>query len=54
MAVAYFWIHWGGGDIWWWQNGGEMVILFSFIWLLFAAWGPGPASVDEWLARRKP
>ena len=54
MAVAYFWIHYGGsGQIWWWQNGGEMVLLFSFIWLLFAAWGPGPASVDEWLASRK-
>ena len=54
MAVAYFWIHWGGGEnIWWWQNGGEMVMLFSFIWLLFAAWGPGPASVDQWLAQRK-
>jgi len=27
-------------------------MLFSFIWLLFAAWGPGPASVDGMLARR--
>ena len=54
MAVAYFWIHTGGsGKMWWWQNGGEMVMLFSFIWLLFAAWGPGPASVDQWLAQRK-
>jgi len=53
MAVAYFWIHWGGSEnIFWWQNGGEMVMLFSFIWLLFAAWGPGAVSVDQWLARR--
>jgi putative oxidoreductase len=54
MAVAYFWIHvGGGGQIWWWQNHGEMVILFCFIWLAFAAWGAGPFSLDAWLARRR-
>ena len=43
MAVAYFWIHTGGsGSIWWWENHGEVVMLFSFIWLLFAAWERGP------------
>jgi putative oxidoreductase len=53
MAVAYFWIHWGGsGKMFWWQNHGELVMLYSFIWLLFAAWGPGPFSVDAWLKRR--
>ncbi len=54
MAVAYFWIHSGGsGKMWWWENRGEMVLLYSFIWLLFAAWGAGPASVDS-LRRRPP
>lgn len=47
MAVAYFWIHAGNsGSIWWWQNRGETVMLYSFIFLLFAAWGAGPYSVD--------
>jgi putative oxidoreductase len=55
MAVAYFWIHVGGsGQIFWWQNGGELVMLFAFIWLVYAVWGAGPFSVDAWLARRKP
>ncbi|MEO8480165.1 MAG: DoxX family protein [Gemmatimonadota bacterium] len=52
MAVAYFWIHsMGSESTWWWQNRGELVMLFCFIWLLFAAWGAGPYSVDAWLAR---
>src|ERR1041384_2860357 len=47
MAVAYFWMHWGGsGQMWWWQNHGELVLLYSFIWLLYAAWGAGPYSLD--------
>jgi len=47
MAVAYFWVHWGGsGQMWWWQNHGELVLLYSFIWLLYAAWGGGPYSLD--------
>ena len=53
MAVAYFWIHFGGGQLWWWQNHGEMVMLYAFVWLVFAAWGAGPLSVDGWLADRK-
>jgi putative oxidoreductase len=53
MAVAYFWIHWGGsGQMFWWQNHGELVMLYSFIWLLFAAWGAGPFSLDAWLKQR--
>jgi len=53
MAVAYFWMHaGGGGQIWWWQNHGEIVMLYSFIWLVFAAWGAGPASVDGLLSRK--
>lgn len=48
MAVAYFWIHTGGDlNIWWWNNGGETAMLFCFIWLVFAAWGAGPFSIDR-------
>lgn len=54
MAVAYFWIHTGGsGHVMWWQNRGELVMLYSFVWFMFAAWGAGPYSLDAWLARRK-
>jgi len=54
MAIAYFWIHVGGsGKILWWQNHGEMVMLYSFIWLVYAAWGAGPISLDAWLAKRR-
>ena len=54
MAVAYWWIHvGGGGKIWWWENRGELVMLYCFIWLVYAAWGAGPLSVDRWLESRK-
>jgi putative oxidoreductase len=54
MAVAYFWMHTARrGSIWWWENGGELVMLFSFIFLVFAAWGAGPLSVDAYLDRRR-
>lgn len=53
MAVAYFWIHVGGsGKVFWWQNHGELPLLYCFIFLLYAAWGAGPVSVDNWLASR--
>lgn len=52
MAVAYFWVHTvRSGDLWWWHNRGELVMLYSFIWLLFAAWGPGPYSLDAWIRK---
>ena len=53
MAVAYFWIHVGRGGPWWWENGGELAMLYSFIFLLFAAWGAGPHSVDAKLAGKR-
>lgn len=54
MAVAYFWMHWGRtSEMWWWENRGELVMLYCFVWLLFAAWGGGPLSVDAWLRRRR-
>lgn len=54
MAVAYFWMHWGTtGSPWWWENRGEVVMLFSFIWLFFAAAGAGRLSLDAQLAARR-
>ena len=53
MAVAYFWIHFGGEDLWWWSNRGELAMLFSFIFLLFSAWGAGNFSADAWLRSRR-
>lgn len=45
MAVAYFMAHFPHGA-WPTVNGGEPAVLFCFIWLYFAAAGPGPWSVD--------
>ena len=56
MAVAYFWMHVARGEtsnLWWWANHGELPMLYAFIWLLFAAWGAGPFSVDEWMRKRR-
>jgi len=53
MAVAYFWKHAGGsGELWWWDNRGELVMVYSFVWLFFAVWGAGPFSLDAWRHRR--
>ncbi|MGE0443279.1 MAG: DoxX family protein [Gemmatimonadales bacterium] len=54
MAVAYFLVHSAGGSIWWWANRGELPMLYSFVWLFFAAAGPGAWSLDGMLARRRP
>ena len=54
MAVAYFWMHAAGsGSLWWWQNRGEVVMLYSFLWLFFATWGAGPYSIDAGRERRR-
>lgn len=54
MAVGYFWVHaMGSSSIWWWENGGELVMIYSFVWLLFATWGAGPYSLDAKLARSR-
>ena len=50
MAVAYFRQHAPRG-VWPILNGGELAVLFCFIWLLFVATGPGPWSIDA-LRRR--
>jgi putative oxidoreductase len=46
MAVAYFTQHAPHGR-WPMVNGGELAVLFCFIWLFFVAAGPGPWSVDR-------
>jgi putative oxidoreductase len=51
MAVTYFWMHVTRGGPWWWENGGELAMLFSFVFLFFAAWGAGPFSLDARRAR---
>lgn len=50
MAVAYFMAHAPQGffPI---VNGGEAAMLFSWIFLLIAAYGPGPLSVDRALGK---
>jgi putative oxidoreductase len=52
MATAYF-MSWAPRGFFPIANGGELAVLncYVFLWLVFA--GPGPYSVDEWLASRK-
>lgn len=54
MAGAYFWAHVAGRDaLFWWANGGELAMVYCFLWLYFAARGAGDFSLDGWLAKRK-
>ena len=52
MAVAYYQAHFPHGP-WPILNGGELAALFCFIWLFFAAAGPGPWSVDAIVRKRR-
>jgi DoxX len=45
MAVAYFMAH-APRSFWPILNGGEVVVLFCFVWLYLAAAGPGTWSLD--------
>ena len=51
MAVAYFWKHWArSGEMFWWENRGEVVMLYCFLWFLFAivfGIGIGGAGTSE-------
>jgi putative oxidoreductase len=50
MAVAYFIAHWPKG----WLpilNGGDLAVLFCFVFLYLWAAGPGPWSIDARLRR---
>lgn len=50
MAVAYFQMHFPNG-FWPAMNGGELAVLYCFIWLFYSAAGAGPWSLDA--MRRK-
>jgi putative oxidoreductase len=51
MAVAYFRAHFPHGffPI---RNGGELAVLYCFIFLYLFSAGPGPASLDHWLRKK--
>lgn len=55
MAVAYWWMHTivFGGGIWLWANRGELVMVYCFVWLIFAALGGGSWSLDALRAAKK-
>ncbi len=46
MAVAYFMVHAHRGP-WPIQNGGEMAVLYCFVFLLVASRGSGPYGLDR-------
>jgi putative oxidoreductase len=46
MAVAYFYRHFPM-SFWPLLNGGEITVLYCFLWLYLAARGPGRFSVDS-------
>ena len=45
MAVAYFTQHFPSGP-WPILNGGDLAVVFCFLWLFFSVAGPGPISID--------
>lgn len=51
MAVAYFMVHFPRG---WFpiQNGGELAVLYCFIFLYLFTAGAGSASLDHWLRKK--
>jgi putative oxidoreductase len=51
MAVAYFKAHYPRG-FWPVQNGGELAVVYCFVFLYFVFAGPGPLSLDR-LIRKK-
>ena len=51
MAVAYFMVH-AGRALWPIHNGGELAIIFSFVFLYLAVAGAGPVSLDRLFFQR--
>jgi putative oxidoreductase len=45
MAIGYWWLH-APRNLYPMLNGGEVMVLYSFAFLYFAAVGPGPWSLD--------
>lgn len=52
MAVAYFRTHFPRG-FWPIRNGGELAVLYCFIFLYFVFAGSGPISLDRLVRRKK-
>jgi putative oxidoreductase len=52
LAGAYFLEH-ASRSFWPIVNRGELTVLYAFVFLLFAAMGGGPLSLDGWRARRR-
>ena len=52
MAAAYFLVHFRGA---WWpiHNGGELAVIYCFVFLYIFAAGAGPLSLDYWWKNRK-
>jgi putative oxidoreductase len=51
MAVAFFTQHWPRG-FWPINNGGELAVVFCFLWLYFSVAGAGPISLDALRGKR--
>ncbi len=51
MAVAYFMRHLPGG-FWPILNGGELAVLYCFVFLYLFTAGPGPLSLDKLLRKK--
>ena len=51
MAVVYFMQHFPHG-LWPIRNGGELAVVYCFVFLYLAAAGAGPLSVDRVLRRQ--
>ena len=52
MAVAYFRAHFPRG-FWPIQNGGELAVMFCFVFLYLFAAGPGPVSLDRQVRKKE-
>ena len=52
MAVAYFMAHFPRG-FWPLQNGGELAVLYCFLFLYLLASGPGPLSLDSIIRKKR-
>ena len=51
MAIGYFRTH-APRSFWTLLNGGEITVVYCFLWLWFSAAGAGPWSVDRLLRRK--
>jgi putative oxidoreductase len=52
MAVAYFMAHAGRG-FWPIANGGELAVVYCFVFLYLSAAGAGPISLDRVLRKAR-